>query len=143
MKTLSRLMLLAALTVIAACGGVAQASSPVALKPCIARQPEVALNWGPVRGVAGAFAVTAKDLAEWQETRDASRGIRPASVWRNVPPDLALNVCYYDGDFNNFPGRDKRPAYDRIAVIIGADGRLTLDSAGPHDNLRVERPKRK
>jgi hypothetical protein len=64
---------------------------------CVARQPEVALSWGPVRGVAGAFAVTAGELTDWQETREAARGIYLTSPWRRVGFELPLTVCYYDG----------------------------------------------
>jgi len=141
-KTAFGFTLLAALILSAGCS-VANASSSAATDVCVARQAEVALSWGSVRSVAGGFAVTARELADWQETRDAARGIQLRSKWRAMPIELPVTVCYYDGNFNNFPGRAKRPPYDRIAVIVGADGKLTLDAAGPHDNLKVERPTRK
>jgi hypothetical protein len=49
-------------------------------------------------------------------------------------------VCFFDGDFDGFPGKGNRLLYDRIVVIFDAGGQPTLDSAGPHDYLKVERP---
>ena len=128
------------LVTLGACGGAASAVTPVsASAKCLDQRPAVASRWGTVNAVAGAFVVPAADVAAWQETRDASRGIRPVSELRGRGAEQML-VCFFDGDFDSFPGRGNRPAYDRIVVIFDPGGRPTLDSAGPHDHLKVERP---
>ncbi|MGH2796827.1 MAG: hypothetical protein ACRDM0_03920 [Thermoleophilaceae bacterium] len=125
---------------LAGCGSTSEVSSPAALDVCLGKQAEVALAWGRVDRLAGAYAVTAGELADWQETRHRARGIAPTSQWRDAPAGLPVHVCYFDGDFDNFPGKGQRPIYDRLAVIVGNDGALILDSAGPQSALEVERP---
>jgi hypothetical protein len=106
---------------------------------CLGHGSDVAARWGPVQGVAGAFVVPANDLAAWQETRNADRGARPQSEFRSRGADPML-VCFFDGNFDSFPGRGNRAPYDRIVVIFDADGTLTLDSVGPRADLKVELP---
>lgn len=128
---------------LAACGGAAAAQSAQAVEVCRAKQSEVALRWGAVSQVVGAYSVTAGEVADWQETRHRASGIRRTSHWRSVFSGLPVHVCYYDGDFDGFPGKGQRPPYDRLAVIIGADGAISLDAAGPRSVFPIERPTRK
>ena len=81
----------------------------------------------------------AHDVAAWQETRHVSSGIRRESPYRSRGAEPML-VCFFDGDFDGFPGKGRRLPYDRIVVIFDATGLPTLDSAGPRDYLKVERP---
>jgi len=118
------------------------ATQAAALAPaaqCRDHATEVTTRWGSVQGVAGAFIVSATDLAAWQETRNADRGARPESEFRSRGAEPML-VCFFDGTFDGFPGAGKRPLADRIVVIVDANGTLTLDSAGPQADLKVERP---
>ena len=132
----------AALTMLLASCTQAAASPTDAVTDCASHSGEVAKRWGAVRTVSGAFAVQALDVIAWQETRDAAKGIRPTSPLRrlNLPVTTPLLVCYYDGDFDHFPGKGHRPPYDRIVVIIDGEGRYTIDSAGPSQYLHIEKP---
>ena len=115
-----------------------QPASAGATSRCLDERASVA-RWGSVQGVAGAYIVPASDVAAWQETRDAGRGARPQSPFRSYGTEPLL-VCFFDGDFDSFPGAAHRPPYDRIVIIFDATGAPILDSAGPRDYLKVERP---
>ena len=142
MSRLTTLLCIAFLTALLAACAQAAASTSGAIGDCESHRAEVAKRWGPVQSVSGAFAVSALDVVRWQETRDAAQGIRPVSPLRrlNIPDAAPLLVCFYDGDFDHFPGRGTRPPFDRISVIIEATGRYTLDTAGPRRYFKVERP---
>ena len=118
-------------------GAAAGSADPAA--ECGRLAPE-AQRWGAVNAVAGGFRVTAETVAKWQENRDASRGIRTPSNFRGRGTEPLL-VCFFDGDFDGFPGRGQRPAYDRLVVIFDATGWPVLDSVGPRDYLKVELPR--
>jgi len=90
--------------------------------------------------LAGAYLVIARDVADWQETRDTAFGVVRTSKYRSLAPDLPVVVCFFDGEFDHFPGKGNRPTYDRLVVFVNADDQLVLDSAGPRANLKVERP---
>lgn len=87
---------------------------------------------GRVTAVSGAFAVPAASVANWQERRGPPDGPRVVSLFRQAPATEMLNVCFLDGLFlapHGPIGSDVRPPYDRLVVIVGPNGKLTLDTA--------------
>jgi hypothetical protein len=127
----------------ASCG--ANESQALADGACATTGMSVARVYGNVTAVSGAFRVNASELADWQETRHGPDGPSERSPWRGKPATTPVTVCFYDGDFPNFPGGPgPTPVkYDRLVVIVPGDESPSMYVVGNHATLSVERPHRK
>lgn len=142
-----RLGLVAAL-LLAACGSVQ--SQVAADSACSGVGKNGAQLYGTVTGVSGSFSVTAKDVADWEETRMGPTGPQVVSNWRSRAPAEPVTVCFFDGSFPNFPSPKSAPSdtsaplpYDRLVMVVGADSQPVLFVVGNHSRLLPERPQRK
>ena len=114
-------------------------AAPATLADCGQR----AQIYGSVTRAAGVYAVSAQELVIWQETRHGPNGPRPVSEFRNLPPAELVGVCFVDGSFPGFPrgpGGASKPPYDRLVLLVKADGSSVVDSVGYQSNIPVVKP---
>lgn len=91
------------------------------------------------------YASTIGTVARWQETRHGPKGPQPVSPLRGLPEPELMAVCYYEGVFDSFPrphvpGQVQAP-YERMTILVRADGTATFYAAGRKADLRIEAPR--
>lgn len=96
---------------------------------------------GSGASLRGSFAVSAETVAAWQETRLGPDAPRVTSDFRERSPAQPVTVCFYDGNFVSLPrppGEDVH--YERLVLIVDADGTVIVDTAGPANRIPVRAP---
>jgi hypothetical protein len=90
--------------------------------------------------VAGAFDVTAADVAAWQEAVARRDGLVLTSAYRNRPPGTREVVCFMDGTFDDpRAGPDQQPRMVRVHEPGSGHPPSTVLS-GPRERIPVEDP---
>jgi hypothetical protein len=78
----------------------------------------------------GDYSSTAGQVTTWDENRPGSLG--PNSEFSGWPSSEPVSVCYFSGDFTDFPGPPGAPsAYFSMVIVVQPDGSSTLDFVGP------------
>lgn len=142
MLKLTRLGILGVAILFSACGSLAAGDGspraaidlPRASTACLTAGLALANQYDPKTQLIASFDSNAGDVAYWQENRSGPDGPRPRSSFATKPATEFVAACYFDGVFPGFPqgppGPTPRPPYDRLLILVGADGSSVLMSAG-------------
>ena len=122
--------------------------SPITLPPASVGSPCQAAGLKVARALDGdarltaAFVANAADIASWQAH---GYGLGTLTITTNSSAKAPLDrvdVCYFDGAFNlgGHPNGSTAPAYERLLVVVMADGDAKVATAGFRDTMPLASP---
>lgn len=150
-------LIMVSMLVLVACGATASPMTvadahQMATDRCGASGRELATAYGSGVKLIAAFGATAEQVVRWQEQVVHRDGPRPTSPYRSRAAGEPIVVCYFDGSFTGIAKgagpagtavtSTRAPAYERIIVLVHADGSSALFAAGRMSTLPVTDPTR-
>ena len=110
--------------------------------PCQAAGLKVAQSLDGDARLAAAFVANAADTASWQAHGYGLGTLTITTSSSQHAPLDRVDVCYFDGAFNlgGHPNTATTRAYERLLVVVMADGDAKIATAGFRDTMPLARP---